>query len=751
LKSLSLYFILISFLILIYFLNPVSAITYDDEFIHSDSGTNSFSTNAAAPSTLPYYYINSVQINDITTMSGMTYMDFRLTNGWLYNPGGLSYDYNNVDLYIGGDKVGTGIYGFNQGPTFTWIQLWIYDFDVSSYSGAQIISLSGNSISLSTTFSSKFVYPSSMLSGNDKVHFRTSNGKWPFDNSRLYTTVYSYTQTFPFNYTNINDVYSMEMERDAVQTSMVDVTILGSKVVDETVLKTTDFMYVNTTGSTWTVTNENIFGNIQEKVLYFDGSETTATISLNQTEFTSPDPVGVIYDIINLDLTNYEYWIVVIGDNGEIPHYVSNDFYDITTSTGQDNFTISPGTLSLPFNMQAELRTYDKRTGTFNTLAVSEILSYNPESIAPGKIWTDKDNYNISEIFYIQIDTNYNTVQIELISSDFYDLRTMEGPGFNYLGYLFNDPHNFTAYLIENGIKTNSTDFSVSADSPFLNIHVDTVPVNQGFCFSYYTDNTSDTITGYRPDGSIFYGPTTNLKTLEKVDICGPSSPSPAGIYTMSLLHDGADYYNDTIVMSSANEYIYFESSKYETGDRMIIHYYIMDRRQRIRLSDSVGTAVVTWTCDAFYITPNMGNSLWFSLIDNNEYGLNMNASIDAGTFRTGNWKVEIIGIDGKPLTDYDTYDYTTVNKKIDTSEDQTTAFILLIFSPEGLFLILTSVLMLAGLVAAKHPAGGAAGAAVGVGFGVFFGVLPVWMLLLMVILLVVLAGVGTAVYFKGK
>ena len=763
-KSLS--FLFCIFILSLFLIHPVTASEENQSIILTGDSQTAFSgTGGYATSGVSNYQYIWFENPENTKPGGIKFLTIAMPKVNVYPAITKSSYWSSVTYKKDSTIVGTGQIGYVwSGSTCYILATFNEDFDISGYTGQTKITMADSSFNF--YFSDGSGKRTSQLlssqASNSAVfgNYEYLDSAWKglaLVTGKTYTLQTRYEETYYYNYT-VHDYFN-RLELNIMNPSGWQKRYIVNNgyldIINETSLNTNTLdqpWSIDSANYSWTFQLINAYGNSKTTNIIFNLSlPTSGAVSFNKSSYTTPENVGVNYDITNLDLSTYEYWIVVTGNNGGTPHYVSNDFYDITTSSGVDTFTISPGTLSLPFNMQAELRTYDKTTGNFNTLAVSEILSYNPESIETGTIWTAKTNYNISEIFHIEFETNYNTVQIELISSDFYDLRTMEGPGSGHLGYLFNDPHNFTAYLIEDGIKTNHVDFTVSADTPFLNIHVDTVPVNQGFCFSYYTDNTSDTITGYRPDGSIFYGPTTNLITLEKVDICGPSSSSPAGIYTMSLLHDGVDYYNDTIVMTSANEYIYFESSKYETGDRMIIHYYIMDRQQRIRLSDSLGTAVVTWTCDAFYITPNMGNSLWFSLIDNNEYGLNMNASIDAGTFRTGNWKVEIIGIDGKPLTDYGTYDYTTVNKKIETSEDQTTEFILLIFSPEGLFLIFTSVLMLAGLVAAKHPAGGAAGAAVGVGFGVFFGVLPVWLLLLMVILLVVLAGVGTAVYFKGK
>jgi hypothetical protein len=487
----------------------------------------------------------------------------------------------------------------------------------------------------------------------------------------------------------------------------------------------------------------------------------TGDIEFNQTFYTDPEDIQVSWDVDSFDSDAYTYEIQIITSVSGNPSQDSwsadgnwNVSPFISSASGAAVFDFYSDGYDLPIWIQGELWAQDKSSGTWTKLDNTPAVLYHEKSdIGVGSIWTEKSTYNLSEMFYIFVETDYPIVEVELISDTYHDIQSLEvfEGGWQRVGYAFFSPHNFTAYLYEDGVITNQTSFSVWTTSPMLNIFLDLEALKTQFAFEFYTDNSSDTITGYKPDGSIFYGPITDLETNGREIIRGVSSSSPPGIYTISLFHDGTTYYNDTIELYSTSEWVYFEASKYETGDRIKIYSYVTDSRQQVRLTDSIGTAVITWTDSAGYIVPNGQTVLYFSLTDNNEYGMNVNASIDAGTFRTGNWKVEIIGIDGKPLTNESTYDYATVSKKIESPADTSNEMISIFFSPEGVFMLYTVCLTMLGLVLAKHPAGGGAGATVGVGFGVYFNVLPPWMLMLTVILLVVLGGVSVAAYYRGK
>jgi hypothetical protein len=551
------------------------------------------------------------------------------------------------------------------------------------------------------------------------------------------------------------------MERDSTNTSKVLVTVNSNTLYEETAFQTTEFDWINE-NSTWIVTNEDLFGGIETKTIQFGDVSTSGSITFNQTSYIDPENIEVEWDVIDFDdgTFNYEIQIVtsVSGDPSQDSWAADGNWNTspfISSASGAAVFDFYSDGYDLPIWIQAELWAQDKTTGTWTRLDSTPVVVYHEKSdFGVGSIWTEKSTYNLSEMFYIFVETDYPIVEVELISDTYHDIQSLEvfEGGWQRVGYAFFSPHNFTAYLYEDGIVTNQTSFSVWTTSPMLNIFLDSAALKSQFAFEFYTDNSSDTITGYKPDGSIFYGPIIDLETNGREIIRGvSSSSSPPGIYTISLFHDGTTYYNDTIELYSTSEYVYFEASKYETGDRIKIYSFVTDSRQQVRLTDSIGTAVITWTDSAGYIVPNGQTVLYFSLTDNNEYGMNINTSLDAGTFRTGNWKVEIIGIDGKPLTDESTYDYTTVSKRIESPADSSNEMISIFFSPEGAFMLFTVCLTMMGLAVAKHPAGGGAGAVVGTGFGVYFNALPPWMLMLTVITLVVLAGVSIAVYFKGK
>lgn len=745
------------FLILFLFSNPSSALSGNGTFEKSGTATWGFELAYSSPYVGPTTYMNHIWFRDVDTTKDIDYITaVSLYSHFAGGSGNTSWSTVEYRIDDVGTHLGTGTIGYMvSGINVYTVAFFNDDFttNISLLSGTQRIEIFGIDNPFRLGIAGNVEVPTTNSMGVCFADTGQAGYFFPTAAEFFISTGYSVVNTYTYDVVGNSLYYSIE--RDVGNKSTVNAINNGGIVTisENTIQSSNDEWYnLDILNTTWAVTWETEYGDTIIRDIIFKGiAVPSGSVDFNQSHYTNPEIVGVTWELNNASFANNEYWILLTGNNGGTTYFVTDDFYDITNTSGQDDFNISYSPLSLPFNMRAELWRYSYTSGLSSVLAYSDFVTYNKASMAPGSIWTDKSNYNISEMFYIEFDTNYNTVQIELVSNTFHDLRTMEGPGVGHLGYMFNTPHNFTAYLIEDGLKVNHVDFTVSADEPFLNIYLDSVPTKQLFCLEYFTDNTSDTITGYKPDGSIFYGPTSNLQTNTKTVLSGLYSNSPPGTYTVSLLHDGLVYYNDTIDMISKNEYVYFEGNEYETGDTIKIYSYVTDSRQKIRLSDSSGHAVISWTSANNYIIPNAPTVLYLSLTDSNEYGMDLETAIDAGTYKAGNWKIQVIDIDGQPLTDELTYDYATIRKAEGTPADQTNEFILLLFSPEGAFLILTAVLMLGGLAAAKHPAGGAAGAAVGVGFGVYMAVLPVWMLLLMVILLIVLAGVSMAVHFKGK
>lgn len=674
----------------------------------------------------------------------------------------VDFAWNSVEYKIGGDTIGTGSAGFNVGETTLFIIYFIDEpMNLGAYSGSQDIEVVGMPSTVSATYGANpFAVPATQISALAYSTYYGTYSPVTYSTPHAYDYVKQYSFENTISVTEISSIqYNINVSRDS--SNQAEYTIVGNvtKYLDETGLSG-DALDICIDEQPVEVSAVNSYGGVFNHEFLFV-SVSTGTIAFNQSFYTDPEEIGVDWEITDFNIDSYTYEIQVVTSVSGDPSQDSwaadgnwNTSPFISSASGAAVFDFYSDGYDLPIWIQAELWAQDKNTGTWTRLDSTPVERYHEKSdFGVGSIWTEKSTYNLSEMFYIFVETDYSIIDIELISDTYHDRQTLEvfEGGWQRLGYAFFSPHNFTAYLYEDGVITNQTSFSVWTTSPMMNIFLDSEALKTQFAFEFYTDNSSDTITGYKPDGSIFYGPITDLETGSREIIRGVSSSSPPGIYTISLFHDGITYYNDTIELYSTSEWVYFDASKYETGDRIKIYSFVTDSRQQVRLTDSIGTAVITWTDSAGYIVPNSQTVLYFSLTDNNEYGMNVNTSIDAGTFRTGNWKVEIIGIDGKPLTNESTYDYTTVSKRIDSPADSSNEMISIFFSPEGAFLLFTVALTMMGLVASKHPAGGGAGAVVGVGFGVYFNVLPVWMLMLMVIALVVLAGVSIAVHFKGK
>jgi hypothetical protein len=222
------------------------------------------------------------------------------------------------------------------------------------------------------------------------------------------------------------------------------------------------------------------------------------------------------------------------------------------------------------------------------------------------------------------------------------------------------------------------------------------------------------------------------------------------GMWTASLLNLGSRH-NDTTMVTSTSSLISFNSSVYVTGDTIGINYFIPSSDYRIMLLDANFKEIIIFTTQNGVLSTGTYQTIPFSLVDNNEYGFNMIAAIDAGSYATGYWEVWAVDQYGTFLDNGTVWDRAKVSKSTDDPADTSNEMISIFFSPQGIFLMFTVIITVMGLAVTKQPAGGAVCAVLGVGFGRFFNVLPTWMLLLTVIALVAFAGVSTAIYIKGK
>ncbi|MCK4678606.1 MAG: hypothetical protein KAT48_10775 [Bacteroidales bacterium] len=490
---------------------------------------------------------------------------------------------------------------------------------------------------------------------------------------------------------------------------------------------------------------------------YEDGGEDhTAVIEFNQSFYTDPEPAGVEYDINSMDLVNFEYWINVEGTNGGNTWITVNEEYiELTDSVGQVNFTIERQWLTLPMDIQGFMFAYDKNTGMIEEIASTEIVLYNPETLAPGTVWTDKSNYNVTELVEISYTTDVteNYIAVE----EPYSLWSTHDVPVGTYSFLYelstSAVGNTTIYLFENSELADQVTISVSSESgddAYAAWMKDYYFEGETASFYYYSSNASAQITVYDGADIVVFGPATTQLGYHNGRV-NTVNTNP-GTFLLSLYHNGT-YYNDTMIFESVDSWVRFDSSKYNVGDTINIEYYLADPTHQISMWDAHVGLVIRFTTNYGVLVSGSMETVPFTLSEDNEYSYDVPGKLSSGDLTLGYWTVFIEERNGVLGDSWDEayVCYATDDDDGSYGTDASNEMISIFFSPEGIFLLFTASLTMMGLVAAHHPAGGGAGAVVGVGFGVYFKVLPVWMLLLMVIAFVVLAGVSVAVYFKGK
>lgn len=666
----------------------------------------------------------------------------------------------NVTVMSGTQVVGYGILGYylrDDGYYTLYFYRWqTPGWNTTGLSAPIHLTITDCALSFDLVKAYTYYTPSPYGAGTCVIEWSCRNGLVPPGTSVWYETASSYSYYNRYEYLHYDNFNTIEIFRDATNTSKTLLTEGGNVLLNETTFTSTDYFYQspNISKTLYNIQMENIYGDTKNKniVFTYDVLPSTGILSFNRSFFTDPEKVGVIYDIENFDITNNEYWILLTGTNGGATYFVTNDFYDITTATGQDNFTISYAPLSLPFQMRAELWTYSKLTGVSSALAYTSWVPYNPASLAPGKIWTAKTSYNVSEIVTINYESAAAQIAINPERTEWADLFYFGNlaPGTGTVKMVFNENHigTWQLKLQENGIYTNSTSIEILPGlTPYARWGLKDV-WNLGYTgYIYvYADDPNASLTVYDGANVETYNITVGSGS-QTINVKFYDHFSP-GTWTASLLNYGVRY-NDTTVVGSSVPIVRFNSTAYETGDTMGISYFIPSTGYKLVLTDANYKEIIKFTTTHGVISSGSFETVPFSLTDNNEYGLFIETGIDSGLYKTGSWYVFVENPDGS--LDDNIWDSARVKVGISEPADASNEMIDILFSPEGLFFILTACLTMMGLVTAKHPAGGAAGAVVGVGFGVYFEALPVWLLLLMVIALVVLAGVSVASHFGGK
>jgi hypothetical protein len=756
------------FLILFFFVisTPVSAEIIEDSFYHSGGASEDYIAGFDSGGSLDFY-VDRILINDAETLADIKFLQVEVDGSQFVQT--KDSNYNGVTLSIGGTPVGSGVYGYTYNPTRTkaYIQLWVQEIDLSGYSGQQYLIMSGHQ-SLQTKLGSNLGRWSNPSSDSRYAYFSYSGFSAMTDtNDGEYSVQSSYIKEFNFNYSNDYGVNRFLMERDTNLQSKLNITIDGDLVKEESTMQTYDVDYVNSSFNTWTVRNEDVYGYAVTKTLEF--GDLVGTINFNQTSYIDPENIEVEWNINGYNSNSFNYEIQVVTSISGDPSQDSwaadgnwNISPFISSASGAAVFDFYSDGYDLPIWIQAELWAQDKTTGTWTRLDSTPVERYHEAALDFGKISTDKASYNVSEIVTVTYTSYAGNIKIRAyqhgsITTYWYNDLSSGTDQTIKISFDEKDRGPWDLRLIENDVFTNYTSIEItSGDIPYVKWYRSVY--DQGQIVPYRIGGSGGLMlysTDVNATLSIFDAASTEIYNFSvgsgnnNMQINFAESAAP-GMWTASLLNLGSRY-NDTTMVTSTSSLISFNSSVYVTGDTIGINYFIPSSDYRIMLLDANFKEIIIFTTQNGVLSTGTYQTIPFSLVDNNEYGFNMIAAIDAGSYTTGYWEVWVVDQYGTFLDNGTVWDRAKVSKSSGDSADTSNEMISIFFSPEGAFLLFTVCLTMMGLVAAKHPAGGGAGAVVGVGFGVYFDVLPVWMLMLTVILLVVMAGVSIAVYYKGK
>ena len=536
----------------------------------------------------------------------------------------------------------------------------------------------------------------------------------------------------------------------------------GSTVYMPSSYSTTNSTHNHDNGSYYYYLDVENYGD----VLIYEGMGSapphTGDIEFNQTFYTDPEDIQVSWDVDSFDSDAYTYEIQVITSVSGNPSQDSwpadgnwNVSPFISSASGAAVFDFYSAGYDLPIWIQGELWAQDKSSGTWVKLDNTPAVIYHEAALEAGKVWTDKESYNVTEIVTIYTDTvDGGYLMVDKRNDPLYDSYNIYS-GLSHVKFSLQTSHvgTWDVYLYENSVITNSTVFTVLADNDtaYFSWWGD-VQKGEAAFYDYVATSSNSVITIYDGVGEKQYSfnatPGYNEGQISTM-------PGEAGNWTGSL-YDGGVYCNSSLEVYASESWIRFVDDSYYLGDTIEIEYFIIDSDHIIRLRDGLcqyggRSTILTWMPGSFH-TGQRG-TLEFTLSDDNEFGLQVETNLESGYYLPGEWEVQASGMteSGYRSTDDTTYVHGTAKEDSDDPAEVSNEMIGIFFSPQGIFLMFTVIITVMGLAVTKQPAGGAVCAVLGVGFGRFFNVLPTWMLLLTVIALVAFAGVSTAIYIKGK
>ena len=493
-----------------------------------------------------------------------------------------------------------------------------------------------------------------------------------------------------------------------------------------------------------------------------EGEDHTAVIEFNQSFYTDPEDIQVSWDVDSFDSGAYTYEIQVITSVSGNPSQDSwpadgnwNVSPFISSASGAAVFDFYSAGYDLPIWIQGELWAQDKGSGTWTKLDNTPAVIYHEAALEAGKVWTDKESYNVTEIVTIYTDTvDGGYLMIDKRNDPLYDSYNIYS-GLSHVKFSLQTSHvgTWDVYLYENSIITNSTVFTVLADNDtaYFSWWGD-VQKGEAAFYDYVATSSNSVVSIYDGVGEKQYSFNATAGYNE-----GQIStmPGEAGNWTGSL-YDGGVYYNSSLEVYASESWIRFVDDSYYLGDTIEIEYFIVEDWCKIRLKDGLcqyggRSTILTWMPGSFH-TGQRG-TLEFTLSDDNEFGLQVETNLESGYYLPGEWRVEALfeTEKGYAFVDDTTYVHDAAKEDAGDPAAVSNEMIGIFFSPQGIFLMFVVIITVMGLAVTKQPAGGAVCAVMGVGFGRFFNVLPTWMLLLTIIALVAFAGVSTAIYIKGK
>jgi hypothetical protein len=691
--------------IFLFLIHPVSAGTGSFSWSGSDMTTYEHGTGVFVSGT---YYIDYIIVNDAGTLNSIDYVMARTGNSTF--TGTEISQWVSATYKVGGVTVGTGTYGYlqNGDGSVTIAAFMNDDFSLDAYSGKQVVEIV-SSLSLQQQHSPSETSVKGHSSVDDTTATMAYLGYTPAGSyvvsddteSTLHTASSSYDFSNSYTYSHNGTYLYFDLERDTDSQLYVIINNTYEEVINETGSGLQDadltFPWYDIVNNTWDITAYNGYGDTDTHVINFIGVS-TADIEFNQTSYTDPENIVVSGEITNMDNDNYVYLIEMTST---IDGDVSSSFFEasgnwnvspyITFCCGAVMFDFYSDGYDLPVWIQSNLWTKNKNTGVWTKLANTPAVIYH-EATIQGKISSDKSSYNVSEIVTVTYTSYADDIKIRAyqhgsITTYWYNDLPSGTDKTIKITFDEKDRGPWDLRLIENDIFTNSTSIEItSGDTPYVKWYQSVY--NEGQIAPYriggsgglmlYSTDVNAALSIFDAAGTEIYNFSVGSGN-DNMQINFAESAAP-GMWTASLLNLGSRY-NDTTMVTYTGSVLCFNSSSYELGDTIGINYFIPSSNYRIMLIDGNFKEIIIFTTQNGVISTGTYQTLPFSLVDNNEYGFDMIAAIDAGTYATGYWEVWVVDQYGTFLDNGTVWDRAKVTTSTDDPVDASNDIMMIFFS----------------------------------------------------------------------